>query len=94
MFQAVENQDQYLQRFLRQNKAASPPHHSLCHLAQLQETFPEGRLGLLVWQYCMLWSLEKMCLPTTPYLVVESDCKLSPVKWAVIGFHFLMGAFY
>lgn len=30
-FQAVENQDQSLQRILSQNKAAGPPHHSLCN---------------------------------------------------------------
>ncbi|XP_010573327.1 PREDICTED: uncharacterized protein LOC104836417 [Haliaeetus leucocephalus] len=79
-FQAVENRDQYLQRILSQNKAASPPHHSLCNLALLQESFPAGRLGLLVWQHCMLPSSEKMCLPIVPYLAMESDCKLSPVK--------------
>jgi len=93
-FQAVENRDQHLQRILSQNKAASPPHRSLCNLALLQESLPAGRPGLLVWQHCMLWPSEQMCLPIAPCLVVGSDCKLSSAKQAVIGFSFLMGAFY
>lgn len=43
--QAAENWDQYLQRILSQNKAASPPHHSLCNLTLLQESFPAGVPG-------------------------------------------------
>lgn len=79
-FQAVENQDQHFQRILSQNEAASPLHSSLCNLTLLQESSPAEHLGMLVWQHCMLWFSEKTCLPIAPYVAVESDCKLSPVK--------------